>query len=181
MPTPNTPSEDTPPRRGRGAPPGNLNAVKHGFYSKIFRLTELEQLPELPQADLAREIDLLRLIIKRTVDRCGEAESFDTQLRFLSVLSQATAQLTRLLNIQQSYLTALRKKENSKSFDELYRSLRRDPFGRSPSSVPSPAPSAGAQAVDRESAASQTSFFDDQEDQLQEGEDDKFWPLFPSS
>ena len=37
----------TTPRRRRGAPPGNHNALKHGFYSHSFTRLEKERLTEI--------------------------------------------------------------------------------------------------------------------------------------
>ena len=97
------PSKETQPKKRRGAPQGNLNALKHGFYSKAFRAAELEAVHDIEEHDVAQEIDLLRLIIKRTAESANKARDFESQVRFLSVLTYATAQLSRLLNLHETF------------------------------------------------------------------------------
>jgi len=92
-------SHESPPNRP-GAPRGNTNALKHGFYSPRFRDNELEDLKALIEPGLTDEIAMLRIIIRRTVDRVDEIENLDQQLRFISTLSHASAQLSRLLRTQ---------------------------------------------------------------------------------
>ena len=88
------------PPSKRGAPKGNRNALKHGFYSRLFRSTELEQLRSLSTPGLTDEIEMLRLVIRRVVDQASEVQDLDQLLRYLSTLSHATAQLSRLLRTQ---------------------------------------------------------------------------------
>jgi len=86
--------------RKRGAQPGNKNALKHGYYSPLFRSAELKKLKALSNPGLSDEIEMLRLVISRVVERAGDAQSFDQLLRYLSTLSHATAQLSRLIRTQ---------------------------------------------------------------------------------
>jgi len=61
----------------RGAPKGNTNALKHGFYSRQFRKTETDDLAALTEAglsELASEISLLRVAISRTLKQATQAE-----------------------------------------------------------------------------------------------------------
>jgi hypothetical protein len=51
----------------RGAQPGNRNALKHGYYASVFDPAEVRQLDRVQESDLDEEIDLMRLLIKRTV------------------------------------------------------------------------------------------------------------------
>jgi len=91
---------EPPPKRPRGAPPGNLNALKHGFYSRVFRKMELGDLQSVPLKDLQDEISMLRVLIRRVVEFSQQASTLDEYLRLLSTLSQATANLGRLVRTQ---------------------------------------------------------------------------------
>ena len=79
-----------PHKRQPGAQPGNLNALKHGFYSKA--LTKAAQAPlaeahDLPVDDLSGEIALLRARIRNLL----EAEPDNLEL-----LNRALERLARL-------------------------------------------------------------------------------------
>ena len=63
--------------RKRGAPLGNQNAHKHGFYSAAFRQNEQRDLAHSDSTDLADEISLVRIAIAR----CLEALESKTQDR----------------------------------------------------------------------------------------------------
>lgn len=66
--------------RKRGAPLGNQNAIKHGFYSVGFKAAERRLLDELPQADLAAELELIRVTTLRFLQSLN-AQSDDIDLR----------------------------------------------------------------------------------------------------
>ena len=87
------------PRR-RGAPPGNLNALKHGFYSHLFRKIELGDLQALPLEGLQDEIGMLRVLIRRVMELAQDVQDLDQALRLLNTLSLATANLSRLVKTQ---------------------------------------------------------------------------------
>jgi uncharacterized protein YjcR len=53
------------------APPGNQNAVKHGFYSKRFTRREKNRLTK-GDDDLESEINALRIVADRIMQRLGE-------------------------------------------------------------------------------------------------------------
>jgi hypothetical protein len=79
-----------PPKRSPGGQPGNLNALKHGFYSKALTRAARQQVDnahELPVDDLTEEIALLRGRIKRLL----EAEPDN-----LHLLTRALERLARL-------------------------------------------------------------------------------------
>ncbi len=56
-----------PRRRSRGGQPGNRNSLKHGYYASLFDPAEIRKLDQLKEHEVDDEIDLLRLLIKRTV------------------------------------------------------------------------------------------------------------------
>ena len=53
-------------KRKRGGQPGNINAIKHGFYSKNFSLAERRGLKVTEGVVLGDEIALLRVLIRRS-------------------------------------------------------------------------------------------------------------------
>lgn len=57
-----TPQSEGHTRRGRGAPRGNQNARKHGFYAKKMTPDQLDSLDQaLEMEDLKQEIALMRV------------------------------------------------------------------------------------------------------------------------
>jgi hypothetical protein len=93
---------DQPPEkpRRRGAPPGNQNALKHGFYSARFNKSELKDYNSADFTGLAQEIALLRLYIRRVVDLGVTSNGLSLSIDLLRALSLAVTSLTRLLKAQ---------------------------------------------------------------------------------
>ena len=120
-PSPPSPDPPLPARRPRGAPPGNLNALKHGYYARSLSARslsartlrrqqhrslqpagELAQASASPQvASLQAEIDMFRLIVRHVALRCRQINDLDQELRYVSVLSHSLATLSRLVKTQQ--------------------------------------------------------------------------------
>jgi hypothetical protein len=81
-------------KKRRGAPLGNQNARKHGFYSNVFDDSEKRNLKMAYQIKgLDEEINLLRVKIKSVAER-------DPQN--LRLISQAVVSLARLLRIRET-------------------------------------------------------------------------------
>lgn len=76
---------------GGGAPKGNQNALKHGFYSRLIRPEESAQLVTLMQSgELDDELAMTRVVARRVLERLESAadiEEFKTlvQLHFLGM------------------------------------------------------------------------------------------------
>lgn len=93
----------------RGAPKGNTNALKHGFYSRQFRKQEVDDLSLLQSIDLpdlASEISLLRIAISRAFAQANLAAS-DPDLPvdwipYLSSLGLAATRIATLLKAQKT-------------------------------------------------------------------------------
>jgi hypothetical protein len=83
----------------RGAPKGNLNALKHGFYSRLFRSSENNELPQ-DLADLDHEITLLRVLIRRTMQMADGIDDIKDATRLLDSLGAAASRLAALLRVQ---------------------------------------------------------------------------------
>jgi len=87
---------------GRGAPKGNFNAFKHGYYSRRYRPLELSDLDAALSDGLDDEISLLRVIIRRVFEYADtEAQDLETWSKALSTLGAAATRLGGLLRTQQ--------------------------------------------------------------------------------
>ena len=90
----------------RGAPKGNTNALKHGFYSRQFHKTETDDLAALTEAglsELASEIALLRVTISRALTQAGQAEHSSKPpdwISYLSAMGLAATRIATLLKTQ---------------------------------------------------------------------------------
>jgi hypothetical protein len=89
-------------RRKRGAQPGNLNALKHGFYSRQFANLELEDLDASLEHGLSNEINMLRVAARRLFDLASnqENQSLEQAGRTLSLLSMAAGKLATISRVQ---------------------------------------------------------------------------------
>ncbi len=82
-------------KRGPGAPLGNQNARKHGYYSKILNADQLAVMPEMAAArGLDNEIAVMRTKIYSIMKH--EPENFDLLLRALSLLNRMVQSQGRL-------------------------------------------------------------------------------------
>jgi hypothetical protein len=110
-------NDSTKTPRQRGAQPGNLNALKHGFYSRYFKTAEIEAVQCLPEGDLRQEIAALRVIIRRILQLSAGIDDVNTGLRLLSTLSAAAAQLSGLVKMQ----SLIQQNGSEGSFEEALR------------------------------------------------------------
>jgi hypothetical protein len=92
---PETPPAPSRPRRLRGAPLNNLNALKHGFYARKFRPTDLVDLAESKFIGLNEEITMLRVFMRGVIEQSSSASTLSESIEVLRVLSLAAASLTR--------------------------------------------------------------------------------------
>jgi len=95
----------TPPKpspRRRGAQLGNTNALKHGFYSRRFLKSEMDDLETTNYTGLRDEIAMLRVCIRRIIEWGVSIQDFPEALNFLRVVSLATASLSRLVRTQEA-------------------------------------------------------------------------------
>jgi hypothetical protein len=94
----------------RGGQPGNLNALKHGFYSRSFKHLENSDLEAMLAQDLDSEIAMLRVVVRRafelsTAPADGETEKepgkeLDQAIHVMNSLGMASIRLGNLLKIQ---------------------------------------------------------------------------------
>lgn len=84
-------------RRRRGAQPGNLNALKHGFYAKHFRHDELAALAETTAQNLNGEIGLSRVAARRVLALLDDAENAQERVALLNAITTAAMRVASLL------------------------------------------------------------------------------------
>jgi hypothetical protein len=107
-------------RRKRGAQPGNLNALKHGFYSRSFKELENADLEAMIAEDLDSEIAMLRVVVRRAFELSTTPDppqsplkegkvagqeldaqaKLESAIRVMNALGMASIRLGRLLKIQ---------------------------------------------------------------------------------
>jgi ABC-type transporter Mla subunit MlaD len=80
-----------------GAPKGNKNAYKHGFYCRDFTQIEAGDLESALREGLQDEIAMLRISLRRLFQLSKESKDLETSAKILSSLSHASSQLANLL------------------------------------------------------------------------------------
>jgi hypothetical protein len=84
----------------RGGQPGNLNALKHGFYSRQFSKLELSDIDAALDYGLDNEIAMLRVVTRRVFDLAQGFDDLTEATQALGALGLAAARLSGLLRIQ---------------------------------------------------------------------------------
>jgi hypothetical protein len=86
----------------RGAPKGNLNALKNGFYSRLFHNAETSDLASDCPGNLEPEITLLRVMMRRTMELADGIDDLREATRVLDALGAAAGRLASLLRTQKN-------------------------------------------------------------------------------
>ena len=89
------------PEKRRGAPEGNSNALKHGFYSRQFKKRDVADLDVSKFDGLKDEIALLRVFIRHVAELGKGVEDLHEAVYLLRVLCLASSSLNRLIRTQQ--------------------------------------------------------------------------------
>ena len=84
----------------RGAPPGNKNALKHGFYSRGLPKSDLQDLQSVDTKGLGDEIGLLRLQIRDLYLHARNAPTLEEYLDINRVINLCLSNLNRLVKTQ---------------------------------------------------------------------------------
>ena len=87
-------------KRKRGAQPGNLNAFRHGFYSKIFKPLDSDDIERILSTSLEDEIAMLRSATLKTFELVNDTEDIDQSIKALGALGLASIRTSRLLKAQ---------------------------------------------------------------------------------
>jgi hypothetical protein len=88
-----------PKKNKGGAPRGNRNALKHGFYAQKFNPNEIKDLERL-ELQLDSEINLLRVFMRRLASMADEFSSLEQGMEFLRAISFATYNISRIYKIR---------------------------------------------------------------------------------
>ena|SRR3990167_3199262 len=92
--------EQTKTNGKRGAQQGNLNALKHGFYSRHFNIDESNDLAAAESIDLENEVKMLRVAIRRVMKNMKEDGNFVDQTVQLDALGMGAVRLSHLLKVK---------------------------------------------------------------------------------
>jgi hypothetical protein len=119
-----TASDQSTPKRKRGGQEGNQNAVKHGFYARHLRPSEIKDLQETSISGVQEEIAMQRIVARRLV-KCleqaqGPAEVADLGKAIATVVNS----LGRLIRIQN--LVAGPQSEAEATFLEALEAVHRE-------------------------------------------------------
>lgn len=96
----------------RGAPRGNLNALKHGYYARAFRQLERADLDNLDET-LKSEINALRVIGRRIMAELKSSNiSQETLLTYIDTMLKITLSIARIYNTQSIVETRQREEQN---------------------------------------------------------------------
>jgi hypothetical protein len=96
------------PKRRRGAPRGNTNALKHGFYSPRYG-------PNTPGATLTAQISVLRAYIAHVFQLSQDLHSVKNQVSLLKALTHSVASLNHLVLLQQRIPGSAEQKDQARA------------------------------------------------------------------
>ena len=87
--------------KSRGGQPGNLNALKHGYYSRYMDLDPHDNRNCInTDVTLYREIGLLRTLVKRSIDRISDNIDGDGWINEYLFISQLALRVGQLVTMQ---------------------------------------------------------------------------------
>ena len=100
--TPSQPDSCPDEKSRGGAPRGNTNALKHGFYSRRFNCSEVKDLDDLPSIqDMKNEGKLLMVLTRRVFDSLEDGtRSHEDLLTTLDICCKAITCLDRIARTQ---------------------------------------------------------------------------------
>jgi len=86
--------------RRPGAPKGNFNALKHGFYTRRLKKRDLTGVESTDVSGLIEEIALIRVFTRRLIESCApEADAYELA-EILRILCLASSTITRVVKTQ---------------------------------------------------------------------------------
>ncbi len=88
------------PKRRRGAPVGNTNALKHGMYSPRCNPTVYAEESQRSKQTLDEEIAFMRFFIRRLVELSESVDNLYDAAGLLRVFSMASTSLTNMMKAQ---------------------------------------------------------------------------------
>jgi hypothetical protein len=84
-------------KRNRGGQPGNINALKHGFYTRRFNQSDLAGVESTDYSGLMDEIAIIRLYARRLIELDDPSSTIDQVADILRILCLASLTITRLV------------------------------------------------------------------------------------
>ena len=130
------------PKRNRGGQPGNINALKHGFYTRRFNQSDLAGVESIDFNGLLEEIAIIRLYARRLIELDNQSADISQVANILRILCLASLTITRLVKTSQ-----LLQADSSSTASDLHRALeylttvlRLDQSEPAPGDVDSPHP-----------------------------------------
>lgn len=87
-------------KKKRGAPYGNKNAYKHGFYARHYTPQEVNDFEEMEPLDVRNEIELTRALMRRVLESSQTANTHIENLDTLRAICMGNLTLTRLIRTQ---------------------------------------------------------------------------------
>jgi hypothetical protein len=84
----------------RGAPPGNSNAVKHGFYTRRLKHSHLDGVESTDSSGLIEEIALIRVFTRRLIESLDFDGDPFTLAEILRTLCLASSTISRIVRTQ---------------------------------------------------------------------------------
>jgi hypothetical protein len=100
-------------KQGRGAPKGNTNALKHGFYSRNFRRLEASDLEAALSNGLSDEITMLRVALRRLFDLSEGFTTPDDATKILTTLGLTCTHLANLLRTEKLFTGELKSTDDA--------------------------------------------------------------------
>ncbi|MBA4385410.1 MAG: hypothetical protein C0410_11790 [Anaerolinea sp.] len=95
--------QTTTPKRKRGAPPGNLNALKHGLYIEGRSIRNTTPIERAQLTDLIDIINHLKHYINVTYEEGLKSKTIDQFNETLRSISIASSGLYRLINLHNQF------------------------------------------------------------------------------
>lgn len=103
--------------RKRGGQPGNLNALKSGFYSKQFQMGEILDLEEA--GDLQEEIGMMRVVTRRLLKLARGCKDLGELINVLGALGLASTRVAGLMKTQKFIGGSVFDDELKQAIDEV--------------------------------------------------------------
>src|SRR5690606_8454514 len=88
-------------KRKRGAPAGNLNALKHGRYTREARTRKPAPIPRARFEDIDDHISHIRAFMRHIYDLGVDMQDLDQSLRLLNTYTLSAIALLRLINLRE--------------------------------------------------------------------------------
>ena len=94
----------TPSPRRPGGQLGNINALKHGFYTRRFKKRDLSGVESTSIKGLAEEIALIRIFTRKLIESANPSADLYELAGVLRTICLASATITRIIKAQ-AFLT----------------------------------------------------------------------------